>query len=80
MTPIDCAMVRRYLGEGMDITRNSERCIAIRAHIEACADCKKYVESLEHTIDCYRSYPIEIPADTDSLIDETMQLIQKKEE
>ena len=80
MNQLDCTTIRRYLGEGMDITRNSDRCKAIRSHLQTCPDCKSYIESLDKTIDCYRSYPLEMPADTDSLIDEAMQLLQKKEE
>ncbi|HET9136966.1 MAG TPA: hypothetical protein VFO76_10030 [Candidatus Kapabacteria bacterium] len=80
MTQLDCITVRRHIGEGMDITRDSQRCKAIRAHIQTCSECKRYIESLEHVIDCYRSYPFEIPNDTDSLIEQAIERIHKKEE
>ena len=45
------------LGENID----SEVCRELRKHLEACPDCKTYVDSLRKTVHLYRDLPGVLP-------------------
>ncbi len=75
MKAMTCEDVRRFVGEGLNIERNSPSCIAVRDHLASCPDCTAFVASLERTIDCYRSYDIPKPDGLDSLLDRTLDTL-----
>lgn len=75
MTVMECANVRRLIGEGLNIERNSPTCVSVRAHLSSCAECKKFMESLHKTIDCYKSYEVPKPDNLDTLLKGTIDRI-----
>ena len=58
---VTCKEVMHYICESLGEDLNSEKCIAIKNHLDECSDCKNYYETVEITIDCYRKYSIKMP-------------------
>ena len=46
----------------LGVELNSEVCQSLRAHLEACPDCKAYVDSLRKTVYLYRNLPGVLPS------------------
>ncbi|MBN8545291.1 MAG: hypothetical protein J0L60_04075 [Ignavibacteria bacterium] len=53
---VKCKDVMLHICENLKEDINSEKCRAIREHIEKCDACKDYCASVECTIDWYREY------------------------
>jgi predicted anti-sigma-YlaC factor YlaD len=60
---INCKDVMQHVCESLGEDLNSDKCIAIKKHLEECPDCKSYFETVEITIDCYRKYNVKMPED-----------------
>lgn len=60
---VTCKEVMHYICESLGEDLNSEKCIAIKHHLDECSDCKNYYETVEITIDCYRKYNVKMPKD-----------------
>jgi len=60
---VNCKDVMQHICESLGEELNSEKCIEIKKHLEECTGCKKYFESVEITIDCYRKYNVKMPED-----------------
>jgi hypothetical protein len=60
---VTCKDVMRYVCECLAEDTSSERCLALKNHLETCDNCKQYFKSVELTIDCYRKYNVELPKD-----------------
>ena len=60
---INCKVVMQQICESLGEDLNSEKCVAIKGHLEECLRCQSYFKSVELTIDCYRKYNINIPED-----------------
>ena len=60
---ITCKEVMRYVCECMAQDTSSERCIALKEHLENCESCQKYFKSVELTIECYRKYDVKVSKD-----------------
>jgi predicted anti-sigma-YlaC factor YlaD len=60
-TKITCKVVMDHICENLGEDLNSEKCIAIKNHLDTCEDCKNYFSSVERTIEFYREYNINIP-------------------
>lgn len=60
---VSCKIVMDHICENLGEDLNSEKCIAIKNHLDECADCKNYFNSVEQTIDFYRKYNINLPKD-----------------
>lgn len=60
---VTCKEVMRYVCECMAQDTSTERCIALKEHLENCENCQKYFKSVELTIDCYRKYNVKVPED-----------------
>ena len=60
---VTCKEVVHYICESLGEDLNSEKCIAIKDHLDECSDCKSYYETVEITIDCYRKYNVNMPKD-----------------
>lgn len=66
MITMECANVRRLVGEGLNIERNSPTCLVVRTHLETCAECREYIASMEKAIDCYKHYEVPKPDDLEA--------------
>ncbi len=60
---VNCGVVLRHICENLGEELNSDKCVAIKAHLESCPKCKSYFDSVETTIDMYRSYTVELSED-----------------
>ena len=60
---VTCKEVVHYICESLGEDLNSEKCIAIKDHLDECSDCKSYYETVEITIDCYREYNVKMSKD-----------------
>lgn len=60
---ITCKEAMKHVCQSLGEELNTEKCAAIKAHLEECVDCQNYFKSVEITIDCYRKYNVEIPED-----------------
>lgn len=58
---VSCKEVMRYVCECLAQDTSSDRCIALKDHLEECQECKEYFKSVELTIDCYRKYSVDLP-------------------
>ncbi len=58
---VTCKEVMRYVCECMAQDTSTERCVALKEHLDNCEDCKQYFKSVELTIDCYRKYNVKVP-------------------
>jgi predicted anti-sigma-YlaC factor YlaD len=60
---VNCKDVMQHICESLGEELNSEKCIAIKKHLDECSGCQDYFKTVEFTIDCYRKYNVEIPED-----------------
>ena len=60
---VTCKIVMDHICENLGEDLNSEKCIAIKNHLDECDDCKNYFNSVEQTIEFYRKYNINLPGD-----------------
>ena len=56
--PVTCRSVFIHLCDNLDKGLNSPRCRQIKQHLDGCADCVAYLESLKSTIELFRRYPL----------------------
>jgi predicted anti-sigma-YlaC factor YlaD len=61
--PVNCKDVMSHICESLGEELQSERCKAIRAHLDECRSCQQYFSSVEQTIGFYRKYEINLPED-----------------
>lgn len=52
-----CLDVYIHVCENLDQRLGTRRCLQIRKHLEACPDCRAYMESLKSTVAMIRSLP-----------------------
>ena len=52
-----CLDVYLHVCEDLDQRLGTRRCREIRKHLEACPDCRAYLESLKSTVAVYRAIP-----------------------
>lgn len=57
----NCKDVMHHICESLGEDLNSERCIAIKEHLEDCSNCQTYFKTVELTIDYYKKYNVELP-------------------
>ena len=60
---VNCKDVMHHICESLGEDLNSDRCIAIKKHLDSCTDCRSYFKTVEITIDYYRKYNVELPED-----------------
>jgi predicted anti-sigma-YlaC factor YlaD len=58
---VSCKDVMMHVCDSLGEDLNSEKCIAIKEHLENCEGCTNYFKSVEMTIDFYKKYNAEIP-------------------
>ena len=57
-----CKDVMQHICESLGEELNSDKCVAIKNHLDNCTDCK----TVELTIDYYKQYKVEIPKEAHS--------------
>jgi len=57
MTVNTCREIYRHICENLDEDLSSPRCRQIRKHVDACPDCRAYLDSLKKTVALYRELP-----------------------
>ncbi|HCY77433.1 MAG: zf-HC2 domain-containing protein [Ignavibacterium sp.] len=62
----NCKDVMQHICESLGEELNSDRCVAIKQHLDNCPDCKNYFKTVELTIDYYKKYNVDIPEDAHS--------------
>ena len=61
-----CKDVMQHICESLGEELNSDKCVAIKNHLDSCTDCKGYFKTVELTIDYYKQYKVEIPKEAHS--------------
>ncbi|MCS7053118.1 MAG: hypothetical protein NZM09_05230 [Ignavibacterium sp.] len=56
-----CKDVMQHICESLGEDLNSDKCIAIKNHLDNCSDCKNYFESIKITIQLYKNYKVDLP-------------------
>ena len=74
---VTCKVVMDHICENLGEDLNSEKCIAIKNHLDECADCKNYFNSIEQTIEFYRKYNINLPGEVHERLLNTLGLKNK---
>jgi predicted anti-sigma-YlaC factor YlaD len=59
----DCKDVMRHICESLGEDLESEKCVAIKHHLDNCDSCKNYFKTVELTIDYYKKYNVEVSKD-----------------
>lgn len=57
----NCKDVMQHICESLGEDLNSERCNAIKQHLNDCPNCKTYFKTVELTIDYYKKYEVQLP-------------------
>lgn len=52
---VSCKEVIHHICESLGEDLNSDKCIAIKSHLDECANCKNYFQTVEVTIDWYKN-------------------------
>jgi len=60
---VSCEDVMKYVCECLAQDTSSDRCKALKHHLDNCDSCLNYFKSVQLTIDCYQKYNVEIPED-----------------
>ncbi len=58
---VTCTDVMCHICDQLGEELQSERCKAIRLHLESCNSCQNYFQSVESTIELYREYTVDLP-------------------
>jgi len=62
----NCKDVMQHICESLGEELDSDKCIAIKNHLDSCQDCKSYFKTVELTIDYYKKYNVELPNEVHS--------------
>lgn len=57
----NCKDVMQHICESLGEELNSERCVAIKQHLDDCPNCQNYFKTVELTIDFYKKYEADLP-------------------
>lgn len=58
-----CKEVMHYICEHLGEDLNSEKCVAIKNHLDNCPRCQSYFKTVELTVDFYKEYNVKMPED-----------------
>lgn len=56
-----CKDVMQHICESLGEDLDSEKCVAIKHHLDNCEGCKSYFKTVELTIDFYKQYKVDPP-------------------
>jgi predicted anti-sigma-YlaC factor YlaD len=59
----NCKEVMQHICESLGEDLNSEKCVAIKHHLDNCSGCQSYFKTVELTIDLYKKYNVQMPED-----------------
>lgn len=76
---ITCKDVMSHVCESLGEELNSPRCIAIKEHLENCTHCQNYFNSVEQTIEFYRSYNVIMPEEAHERLFKLLNLDEPSE-
>jgi hypothetical protein len=60
---VNCKEVMHHICESLGVDINSDKCAAIKKHLDDCKGCQSYFKTVEITIDYYRKYNVKMPED-----------------
>ncbi len=58
---VSCKEVMRHICDSLGEDLNSDKCRAIKAHLDECEGCQNYFKTVELTIDFYKKYNEDLP-------------------
>lgn len=70
----NCKDVMQHICESLGEDLESEKCVAIKHHLDNCEGCKSYFKTVELTIDLYKKYNVELPKDSHKRLMEFLDL------
>ncbi len=56
----NCKDVMSHICENLGEELQSEKCLAIKAHLDNCNQCQNYFNSVETTIEFYKKYNVNL--------------------
>jgi len=57
---VTCKDVMSHICDNLGEDLDSPRCVEIKEHLANCDSCKKYMKSVETTIDFYKNYNVDL--------------------
>jgi predicted anti-sigma-YlaC factor YlaD len=57
---VDCKEVMSHICDSLGEELDSPKCINIKDHLESCASCQKYFESVDSTVQFYKKYNVKL--------------------
>lgn len=76
---VKCQGVMDHICESLGEELQSERCLAIKEHLDECTDCKNYFKSVEKTIEFYKMYNADMPEGAHSRLMKILNLENPEE-
>lgn len=76
----NCKDVMKHICESLGEDLESDKCIAIKHHLDNCDSCQNYFKTIELTIDFYKKYNAEIPKDAHTRLMDFLNLEDCEEE
>lgn len=58
---VTCKEVMHHICENLGEDLNSDKCAAIKNHLDECPGCQNYFKTVEQTIEFYKKYNVEPP-------------------
>lgn len=74
---VTCKDVMHHICESLGEELNSDRCVAIKGHLDDCDGCKSYFKTVELTIDYYKKYNVELPKNAHERLMSFLNLIDE---
>jgi predicted anti-sigma-YlaC factor YlaD len=74
---VSCKEVMKHVCDTLGEDLNSDKCIAIKDHLDNCEGCTNYFKSVEMTIDFYKKYNVDIPAQAHNRLLDILGLNEK---
>ena len=62
----NCKDVMKHICESLGEDLDSDKCVAIKNHLDNCESCKSYFKTVELTIDFYKKYNVDMPTNAHS--------------
>lgn len=75
LNEVTCSEVMSKICDSLNEDLHSDRCKAIRQHMETCQVCSDYKKSVETVIHLYKEYNVEMP---DEAHDRLMKILNLK--
>jgi len=55
-----CKEVMRYICDNLGEDLDSQKCVAIKEHLDNCGSCQKYFKTVDLTIQLYQKYEVKV--------------------